>query len=131
MVIDTGAPEYLWGEALITASYITNRLRPGKDESSPMEQWNKGMKIRQHQTSLAHLQAWYCKAYVNIPPEKRIKSKKMRPHAWLGYLVGYTGEHGHLFKIYDPITKKVSTHRDVVFWETKSDDPNMVPKRSL
>ncbi|KAJ5629446.1 hypothetical protein N7528_003103 [Penicillium herquei] len=47
----------------------------------------------------------------------------MRPRAWLGHLVGYIGEHKHQFRVYDPITKKVTVHRDVVFWENKEDTP--------
>ena len=43
----------------------------------------------------------------------------MDPRAWIGYLVGYEGDNGHCYCIYDPKTKKISTYRDVVFWEIR------------
>ena len=54
---------------------------------------------------------------MNIPLEKQPKAFKMKPCAWIGYLVGYEGENGHLFRIYDPAKNRVSIHRDIVFWE--------------
>ena len=52
---------------------------------------------------------------MNIPPEKRPKAFKMKPRAWISYLVGYKGENGYLFRIYDPAKNKVSIYRDIVF----------------
>ncbi|KAJ5752248.1 hypothetical protein N7520_009165 [Penicillium odoratum] len=122
MIIDAGAPETLWFEALSTAANITNRLRTRKTQESPMEMWRKGMDDRDQTTSLDHLRIWFCKAYVNVPPEKRVKSRKMLPRAWAGHLVGYRGENGHLYRIYDPIANKIATVRDVAFWEGKDDE---------
>ncbi|OQD64944.1 hypothetical protein PENDEC_c109G01477, partial [Penicillium decumbens] len=117
MMIDAGAPAYLWPEALQTAAYINNRLRkPGSDQSL-LEKWRHDLGMRELPTTLSHLRAWYCAAYVNIPPEKRVKAMKMKPRAWAGYLVGYEGENGHLFRIYNPASRKILVTRDVSFWE--------------
>ena len=74
--------------------------------------------------SLSFLRAWYAKAYVYIPKEKRVQSQKMEARAWIGHLVGYEGDNGHIYRIYDPKTKKVSRHRDVVFWEQRQGIPH-------
>lgn len=72
IVIGANAPEYLWPEAIDTACYITNRMKgPNNQEKSPMQQWQEDMKERTHCTSLAHLRTWYCRTYINVPPERR------------------------------------------------------------
>ena len=78
------------------------------------------MKLRDQPTSLRHLRIWFSKACIHIPAEKRQKAFKIKPRAWIGYLVGYEGENGYLYRIYDLAQNKVSIHRDIVFWE--SDD---------
>jgi hypothetical protein len=74
--------------------------------------------------SLSFLRTWYAKAYVHIPKERRVQSQKMEARAWISHLVGYEGDNGHIYRIYDPKTKKVSRHRDVVFWEQKHGIPH-------
>lgn len=69
-----------------------------------MQKWQKGTNSRVQSTSLSHLRSWYCRAYANIPEDspKRVKSHKMQPRAFAGHLVGYQGENGHLFRVYNP-----------------------------
>ena len=74
--------------------------------------------------SLSFLRVWYAKAYVHIPKEKRVQSQKMEARAWIGHLVGYEGDNGHIYRIYDPKTKRVSRYRDVVFWEQRQGIPH-------
>ena len=78
MIIDSGAPENLWLEALGTTAYILNRIKPAGTKVSPIEKWRKDIGLRDQETSLEHLRIFYAKAYVNIPPEKRVKAYKMK-----------------------------------------------------
>ncbi|KAJ9480916.1 hypothetical protein VN97_g12603 [Penicillium thymicola] len=87
--------------------------------------WRQSLNLRSpDNVSLSFLRAWYAKAYVHIPKEKRVQSRKMDARAWIGHLVGYEGDNGHIYRIYDPKTKKVSRHRDVVFWEQRQGIPH-------
>ena len=123
MGIDVGSPKELWTEALNTACYITNRLRR-RNQDAPIISWRKQLNIRTpDNATLSFLRTWYAKAYVYIPKEKRIQSQKMEPRAWIGHLVGYEGDNGHVYRIYNPKTRKVTRHRDVVFWEQKQGIP--------
>jgi len=56
---------------------------------------------------IRHLRAFGCVAYVYLKGkrkglEKPGKSQKMAPRAVKGYLVGYKGLRGHIFKIWQP-----------------------------
>lgn len=118
MIIDAKAPKNLWPEATSTACYIINRMNsPG--QKAPVQAWREsiGHRLADIQHDLSFLRVWYSRAYVNIPPEKRKKSDKMAPRAWIGHLVGYEGDNGHLYRIYNPRKKTISIHRDVVFFE--------------
>ena len=124
MRIDASAPQELWPEAVNTAAYIINRLKKS-DQQAPIMAWRKSLNMRSPENvSLSFLRTWYAKAYVHIPKEKRVQSQKMEARAWIGHLVGYEGDNGHIYRIYDPKTKKVSRHRDVVFWEQKHGIPH-------
>ena len=116
------APKELWLEAVNASTYITNRLtRSGAEGSggeAPILMWRKAMNLRADDaTNLSFLRVWYSKAYVHKPKEIRTQAMKIDPRAWIGYLVGYEGDNGHCYRIYNPTTKKITVHRDVVFWE--------------
>lgn len=57
----------------------------------------------------------YSTAHVNIPAERRMKAQKMRPGAWIGYLVDYQGKNGHQYRVCDPKKRKVWVVRDITF----------------
>ncbi|KAJ6118841.1 hypothetical protein N7471_013461 [Penicillium samsonianum] len=115
------APKELWTEAVSASTYIINRLSRSGGEA-PILAWRKAMNLRGDESTvnLSFLRVWYSKAYVHKPKETRIQSMKMDPRAWIGYLVGYEGDNGHCYRIYNPTTKKVSIHRDVVFFEPRA-----------
>ena len=122
------APAFLWPEAIVTTAYIMNRIRKPNENLSPLERWNEywhdtnGSRVKQP-IDLGFLRIWYSKAYVHIPKEQRTQGQKMAPRAWIGYLVGYDGENGHQYRIYDPCKRKVMIRRDVDFWEEPSTLP--------
>ncbi|KAJ5426218.1 hypothetical protein N7465_001288 [Penicillium sp. CMV-2018d] len=76
MHIDGEAPKELWTEAVLTATYIINRLArsvSGGDitQEAPILMWRKAMNLRGDEatTNLSFLRVWYSKAYVHKPKE--------------------------------------------------------------
>lgn len=67
MLINSGLPGNLWGEALLMANYILNRVPHKKKGSIPYELW-KG-KLPDYK----YLKVWGCLAKVLIPPPKQPK----------------------------------------------------------
>ncbi|CAL2253197.1 unnamed protein product [Prunus armeniaca] len=67
MLNSSGLPHNLWGEALLTANHILNRIPHKKSKQSPYEIW-KG-RIPTYKT----LKVWGCLAKVQVPLPKRVK----------------------------------------------------------
>ncbi|KAL0355238.1 UNVERIFIED_CONTAM: Retrovirus-related Pol polyprotein from transposon TNT 1-94 [Sesamum radiatum] len=67
LILTSGLPKYLWGEALNTACHILNRVPLKHNTSTPFELW-KGRK-----SSLKYFQVWGCLAKVLVPEHKRKK----------------------------------------------------------
>ncbi|XP_074578534.1 uncharacterized protein LOC141835014 [Curcuma longa] len=67
LLLSSGLPEYMWGEAVLTANYLLNKVPRKKIEKSPYELW-KG-----RQPSYKYLRVWGCLAKVMVPDPKRIK----------------------------------------------------------
>jgi hypothetical protein len=117
MMIDAGLPEYLWPFAIETACYIVARLVKPNQEKVPIQQWREGLGIPNPVPNLEHLRVWGCKAYMHIPNEDRVKARKMLPKVEIGRLMGYMGDHGHIYKLWFPTTGNMKFSRDVNFWE--------------
>ncbi|KAL2230679.1 UNVERIFIED_CONTAM: Retrovirus-related Pol polyprotein from transposon TNT 1-94 [Sesamum indicum] len=81
LLLTSGLPKYLWGEALNTACHILNRVPLKHNTSTPFELW-KGRK-----PSLKYFRVWGCLAKVLVPEHKR---KKLGPKTvdvvFLGYV---------------------------------------------
>ncbi|KAL7280494.1 hypothetical protein ACG7TL_005426 [Trametes sanguinea] len=111
MLADSRLPEYLWGEALMCATYTKNL-------TASMRQGGKTPYERFYGTipDISHLRVFGCLAWVKVPDDTRIKltSKSMR-----GFLVGYTEDAS--YRIWLPqeggVRGKVIRSRDVVFEE--------------
>ena len=61
MLNSSGLPHNLWGEALLTANLILNRISHKKTNKSPYEVWNR------KQPSYKILKVWGCLAKVQVP----------------------------------------------------------------
>ena len=108
MLHQSGAPKYLWAEAVNTAIYILNRVptsqAPGK---TPYEMWC-GQK-----PTLDHLKVFGCDAYAHVPDEKRRKlDTKSEKLVFIGYDKNSTN-----YRLFNPITRRVTVSRNVVFNE--------------
>ena len=78
-------------------------------DKTPQEVWT-GKK-----PSIKNLKVFGCDAYVHVPKEKRSKlDNKVEKCIFIGYKYGMK-----VYKLWNPITKKIVYSRDVVFREVK------------
>lgn len=112
ILLESKLPESLWAEAVNTAVYTLNR-RPckTKNDEIPYEKW------LDKKVSLIHMKRFESECYTYIAKQFRSKfqskSKKM-------IMVDYDGYSSN-YRLYDPITKKVTIARHVVFNESATD----------
>ena len=81
---------------------------------TPKEAWSG------RQPSVDHLKFFGCIAYAHIPDEKR---KKLDDKAEKCVFVG-VNETSKVSKLFNPLTKKIVTSRDVIFYEDNTWDWN-------
>ena len=67
MLISFGLPQNMWGEAILSANYLLNKVPKKKAEKTSYELW-KGMK-----PSYKYLRVWGCLAKVAVPPPKKVR----------------------------------------------------------
>ena len=67
MLISSGPPQNMWGEAILSANYLLNKVPKKKAEKTPYELW-KGIK-----PSYKYLRVWGCLAKVAVPPPKKVR----------------------------------------------------------
>ena len=60
-------PQNLWGEAVLTASFILNRVPHQKTQQDPYEKWKGRM------PNMNYLKVWGCLAKVTVPKPKKVK----------------------------------------------------------
>jgi len=80
MLISSGAPPNMWGEALLSACHIQTRILYKKTGVTPYELW-KG-----HAPNLNYLKVWGCLLKVLLPELKR---KKLGPKIFDCMFIGY------------------------------------------
>ncbi|PNX62653.1 equilibrative nucleoside transporter 3-like protein [Trifolium pratense] len=113
MLREKNLPHSFWGEAVVTACYVLNKCPTKQMNKVPEAIWSG------HTPSVKHLRVFGCLCYRHIPDQRR---KKLDDKSEAMILVGYhtTGA----YKLYNPITKKVTASRDVTFEEDKYWDWN-------
>ena len=76
-----------------------------------------GISVLHRRPNQAHLKAYGCKAFVLIKGKGSNTDKlhRMNPRGWIGYLVGYRSS--NIYEIWNPLTHKVISTRDVAFNE--------------
>ncbi|KAH9752839.1 hypothetical protein KPL71_014867 [Citrus sinensis] len=105
MVSYTDLPISLWGYALLTATYVLNRVPSKSVPKIPYEMWYG------KQPSLNHLRIWGCPAFI-----KRLKSEKLEAKADSGRFIGYPKETlGYYFYIQSD--QRVLVSRNAIFLE--------------
>lgn len=114
MLISSGAPRNLWGEALFSANYILNKLLHKKFNKTPYELW-KGK-----QPSYKFLKVSGCLAKVAIPDPKRIKiGPRTVDCIFLGYAVNSSAYRFLVHKSENPNVhvNTVIESRNAIFFE--------------
>ncbi|RVW64514.1 Retrovirus-related Pol polyprotein from transposon TNT 1-94 [Vitis vinifera] len=120
MLSNFSLPEFLWGEALRTATYILNQVPSKSVPKTPYELWS-GKK-----PSLHHFHVWGCK--VEVRPYNP-QSKKLDPKTISGFFVGYCiGSRGSRFYCPFHTTRIIKSDRAVYFEDEVNADPNFVPR---
>ena len=118
----SGAPLELWGEAVLAATHIRNRIPTSTlNGKTPHEAWY-GKK-----PTIGHIRKWGCKVYRHI--NKKTGRKKLHKKSMIGYLVGYQG--GNIYRIYHPASKELKVSRDVIFSEKEFFEMRRVVKSDL
>ena len=82
MLIEFCALLHFWGEAILTACHVLNRVPHKKSYTTPFEMW-KG-----HKPNLGYLRVWGCLAYVRLTDPKMPKlGMRVTTCAFLGYAI--------------------------------------------
>ena len=67
MLISSDQPPSIWGESILIANYLLNKVPKKKVDKAPYVLW-KGIK-----SSYKYLRVWGCLAKVTVPPPKKVK----------------------------------------------------------
>ena len=97
-----------WGEAILTATYIRNRVPSSTldNKKTPFEMvYRKKPKVK-------HLRIWGSKCYIHNTSDKKKWDDRSRPGIMMGYAIGQKA-----YRIYDINNDKVISSRDVTFEE--------------
>jgi hypothetical protein len=103
-----------WGEALLTACHVLNRVPNKNKEKTPYEEW-VGRKL-----SLSYLRTWGCLAKVNIPiPKKHKLGSNTMDCIFLSYAQWSIGYRFLVFKseVPDMHVDTIIKSRDAIFFK--------------
>ena len=108
MQLWAGLPREFWGEALMVANYLRNRLPTNTHggKMTPYEAWYG------RRPDLGHLRTYGCLVHARIPSERR---DKMDVVSFQRVFVGYHSS--KQYRIYNPKTKKIGWHSSLDFFE--------------
>ena len=116
MLLSSKFPFNLWGEALLCACHVHNRIPSKITKTSPYELWN-GRK-----PNLSYIRVWGCLAFYRVP---NLKRTKLGPRAIKSVLVEYA-ENSKAYRLLDLESNVIVESRDVQFLEykTRNDSTN-------
>jgi hypothetical protein len=109
ILLDAKLPVRFWGEAVITAYYLRNRIPIGPNEKTPEEAYSG------KRPNIRHLRAYGCIAYIYVPKETRLK---MNDIAIKACLIGYIFILRQ-YKLYKPEQGKIIVSTVPVFHKNK------------
>ena len=105
-----------WGEAILTACHVLNRVPTKNKEITPFEEWEK------KRINVSYLRTWGCLAKVNVPINKK---RKLGPKTVDCIFFGYaTHSVGYRFLIInsgvsDMHVGTIIESRDATFFESE------------
>ena len=113
MLKEKHPPNEYWGEAVSCAVYIPNRSPTERvKDRVPEEAWNG------KSCHISHLKKFGCASFAHVPKELR---NKLDDRSEKCIFIGYNDE-SKAYRLYNPITKKYITNRDVEFKEEEAWD---------
>lgn len=124
MGIGANLPAHLWSEISRAATYLHNRTpKYTYNWKSPYDRFHThvahrdGVVVEDRKPQQAHLKVYGCKAFaMTSDAQKKVKRlQRLKPKAWIGYLVGYDST--NIYRIWNPTLNKVFRTRDVIFNE--------------
>ena len=107
MLISSGLPDNMWGEAVLSANYVLNKVPHKKLDKTPYELW-KG-----HGPNLKYLKVWGCLAKVGLPSFKR---ENIGPKTFDAVFVGYA-ENSAAYRFMCLSDRSMCESRDAEFFE--------------
>ncbi|KAK2437282.1 putative mitochondrial protein [Trifolium repens] len=119
MLKEKKLPHSFWGEAVTTACYVLNKCPTKRLDKVPEAIWTGST------PSVQHLRVFGSLCYKHIPDQRR---RKLDDKSEVLILVGY--HTAGSYKLYNPLTQKISASRDVTVnekeqwnWESTSSTP--------
>lgn len=107
MLADADMEKLYWEEAIMTATYLQNKIPSRVVSKTPYELWTN------HKPNISHLKVFGCEAYVQIPAAKRFKlDQKSVKLTFVGYSEKHKG-----YRFVDRSTNYVTINRDARFIE--------------
>lgn len=112
MLISSGLPDQMWGEAVLSACYILNKVPHKRIPVTPYELW-KG-----HSPNLNYLRVWGCLAKVGLPSFKKNNiGPKTVDAVFIGYASNSAAYRCLTFKPDSLQFDSITESRDVEFFE--------------
>ena len=115
MLLSSGLPQSMWGEAILSVYYLLNRIIHKNKDVSPYEMFKK------EKPRYKTLKVWGCLAKVLIPAPKKVK---IGPKAVDCIFIGYNRNNMtyqflmHEYKIQDIQKNTIMESRNASFFET-------------
>ena len=113
IMFSMNVPRYFWGEAILTASYLINRMPTGiLKYSTPLECFRKIFPLSRMYSDLP-LKFFGCIVFIHLPNHNRSKlDPRVEKCVFIGYASNKKG-----YKCYNPQTRKMYVSMDVPFIE--------------
>ena len=111
MLLDLEVPQFLWAEAVSTATYLRNRTpSEALGWKTPIELWNNKV------PRIGHLRVFGCHVEAFVPKARR---GKLDPRSKACIFIGY-GSTWKNYRLYDVSAKRIIVSSAVKFYEGKS-----------
>ena len=117
LLVDSGLPPNLWGELMLTTTYLCNRV-----PHSALKMETPYKVLYGKEADLSHLKIIGSRAFVHIKD-----STKLGHTSWEGMVCGFSENESNSYRVWNPKTRRVVEARNVVFIETP---PHLIPQPS-
>ena len=106
--VDSGLPSFLWGELMMAASYICNRI-----PHSALNMETPYKKLYGKDADLSHLKILGVRAFIHIK-----NPKKLGHMSWQRMVCGFSETESNSYRIWNPKTRRVVESRNFVHRNT-------------